>query len=294
MSAAAYLRLHADGRLRHRAAQAVAGLSSCTLCARRCGADRTIGIRRATCRIGRLAKVASWGAPARAELCLAGTGEILFSGCNLRCLSCATWAASWDGEGTEVTAEALADIMLAVQERGHQRLMLASPSHVPAQILEALCLAADQGFHLPLAWQSGGYDSLDTIRLLDGIVDLYIPDVKHGDASVARVCTGVADYPAVSGAVVAEMQRQVGHLVLGADGVARRGLLVRHLVLPSGLGGTAQVLAGLPVGTAVSLSDTYLPLFRADRHPKMNRRPTPDEAAAAVECARERDLKVVS
>lgn len=276
----AYLALYADGRLRQRARMALGRLAACTLCARRCGADRTQGIHRATCRIGRWAKLAPWGRVPAAGV-LAGAAEILFAGCNLRCLSCSTWAASWDGQGEEADARALADILLDLQRQGHRLVMLASPSHVPAQILEALCVAVEDGFRLPLAWQSGGYDSVDTLALLDGIVDLYVPDFKHGDGAAARVCLGVGDYPGVAAAAVAEMHRQVGPLRLGGDGLAWRGLLVRHLVLPNDLAGSAAVAAALPAGVPVQVMADYRPLHRADRHPKLNRRPSADEVAAA-------------
>lgn len=269
MSDAAYLALYADGKLHDRAQLALGRLAACTLCARRCGADRTQGIKRATCQTGRWAKVARWGA-STAIGDLAGAAEILFSGCNLRCLACSTSAASWDGEGDQVDGRALADILLELQRRGHGLVMLASPSHVPAQILEALCLAVADGFRLKLAWQSGGYDSLETLALLDGVVDVYVPDFKHGDGAAARVCLGVADYPEVTSAAVAEMYRQVGP-----------GVLVRHLVLPAGLAGSPAVAAALPAGVAVQVLDDYQPRHRANRHPKLNRRPSADEVAAA-------------
>lgn len=275
MSQAAYLVHHADGELRRRADMALTRLSACTLCARRCGADRTQGVRRATCRTGAVAPVASWGAAAGGLL--DGAADVLFAGCNLRCLACSTWQASWDGAGTLVDAEGLADILLEAQGRGHRMVVLSSPSHVPAQILDGLCAAVARGFHLPLAWATGGYDSLETLVLLDGVVDFYVADFKHGDDAAARLCAGVADYPQVAARAVSEMHRQVGRLRRDHSGRAVGGLLVRHLVLPNDLGGSERVFAALPAGTAVRILEDYEPQHRANRAPKLNRRPSAEE-----------------
>lgn len=293
MTDAAYLALHADGKLCQRAATALDRLAACTLCARRCGADRTQGIRRATCQTGAQAAMASWGAVQGGEGLLAGAAEILFAGCNLRCLACSTWAASWNGVGASVDAGALADIMLAAQAQGHRLMVLSSPSHVPAQILDGLRVAVGRGFRLPLAWASGLYDSVETLTLLDGVIDLYIADFKHGDGAAARLCAGVEDYPQVAARAVAEMHRQVGPLRRDGDGRAIAGLLVRHLVLPNDLGGSAAVFAALPAGTSVQVLDDYQPLHRANRAPKLNRRPSADEVAAARSWANSAGLRLV-
>lgn len=278
MSEPGYRALYTSGELRARADAALGRLATCTLCARRCGADRTHGVRRATCQTGVTAAVARWG-EAEGGAVLAGAAEVLFAGCNLRCLACSTWEASWDGAGTAVDASALADILLAAQERGYRMVVLSSPSHVPAQILDALCVAAGRGFRLPLAWATGGYDSLDTLALLDGVIELYVADFKHGDGTAARMCAGVADYPQVAARAVAEMQRQVGKLRRDGEGRAVGGLLVRHLVLPNGLAGSPAVFAALPPGTAVEILADYRPLHRANRAPKLNRPPSAGEVA---------------
>lgn len=282
----------ANRELRRRADTALARLAACTLCARRCGADRTRGIHRATCRTGVRAAVASVGTVLGDEL-LAGCEDILFAGCNLRCLGCSTAVASWDGNGAAVDAGALADILLAAQARGRRMVMLSSPSHVPAQILDGLCVAVERGFRLKLAWATGLYDSLETLALLDGVIDLYVADFKHGEAAAGRLCTGVADYPQVATLAVAEMHRQVGHLRCDAEGRAVAGLLVRHLVLPNDLAGSAAVLASLPPGTAVQVLESYLPQHRASRAPKLNRRPSADEVAAARTCAEAAGLRLL-
>lgn len=280
MPQAAYLALHRHGELRRRADTALARLAACTLCARRCGAGRTQGIRRATCQTGARAAVASWGA-AEGNALLDGAADVLFAGCNLRCLACSTWPASWDGDGVTVDANGLADILMEVQGRGHRMAVLSSPSHVPAQILDGLCAAAERGFHLKLAWATGGYDSPETLALLDGVVDLYVADFKHGDGAAARLCAGIADYPQVAACAVAEMHRQVGILRRDGQGRAVGGLLVRHLVLPNDLAGSEAVFATLPAGTAVQVLEDYRPLHRANRAPKLNRRPSAEELARA-------------
>jgi putative pyruvate formate lyase activating enzyme len=270
MNRPAYLALAADGRLQDRADAAIARLAACTLCARRCGADRHAGIAKASCRIGRLAKIHAWS-----------EGDIHFAGCNLRCLHCPTPAAGWDAIGAEATPERLAAIMLDVQRRGGRILVLVKPSHVAAQILEALVLAVAGGFRLPLAWRSGGYDSLDTLALLDGIVDLYLPDAKYGESAVARQCSGVSRYVETNRAIIAEMHRQVGPPQRDGDGLMFRGVQVRHQVLPNHLAGTEAALAGLPPGIAVSVTEDYRPTFRADRHAKLNRPASAEELAQA-------------
>lgn len=277
MEPAGYPALHASGILRRRADVALARLDSCILCARRCGADRTRGVRRATCQTGATAAVASVGSVEGGLL--DGAAEVLFAGCNLRCLACSTWQASWDGQGAAVNSDGLATLLLEAQDRGHRLVVLSSPSHVPAQILDGLCAAAARGFRLPLAWASGGYDSVDTLTLLDGVVDLYVADFKHGDGAAARLCAGVADYPEVAARAVAEMHRQVGPLRRDESGRAVGGLLVRHLVLPNDLAGSERVFAALPAGTAVQVLTDYQPLHRACRAPKLNRTPTAEELA---------------
>lgn len=287
MLRAAFLSLHADGTLRRRADLALARLAACTLCARRCGADRTQGIRRATCQIGATARVAS------VRMDADGAADILFAGCNLRCLGCSTAAASWDGVGEDMDAQALAALLLAQQAAGARRVVLSSPSHVPAQILDALCHAADAGFTLPLAWATGGYDSLDTLALLGGVIDLYVADFKHGDGAAARMCLGVDDYPRVAAAAVAEMHRQVGKLRRDEAGRPVGGVLVRHLVLPNDLAGSAAIFATLSPGTAVRVLNDYQPLHRAAKAPKLNRRPSGDEVAAVRRAATQAGMMLV-
>jgi putative pyruvate formate lyase activating enzyme len=224
----------------------------------------------------------------------AGSGTIFFSSCNLRCVYCQNWEISWEARGDLVFDEALAGMMLDLQRAGCHNVNLVSPSHVVAQVLGALCVAAEHGLRLPLVWNSGGFDSLEGLRLLDGVVDVYMPDVKYGSSEVARRCSHVSGYAEASRAAVKEMHRQVGDLVLDAHGLARRGLLVRHLVLPSGLAGTEDVMRFLAdeisPRTWVNLMDQYRPCYGASDVPALARRPTPVELRAALEAARRHGL----
>jgi putative pyruvate formate lyase activating enzyme len=294
----AYLRLLASGELDDRARNAARRLESCDLCARRCRVDRTASVRGAVCRTGERARVHAAFAHFGEEAPLtgwAGSGTIFFSWCNLRCVYCQNWELSWRGEGREVGPEDLAAMMLSLQGAGCHNVNLVSPSHVVAQILAALPVAARAGLRLPLVYNTGGHDSLEALALLDGVVDVYLPDMKYGDPEPARRCSHVRDYVTVNRAAVREMHRQVGNLVVDPDGIARRGLLVRHLVLPNGLSGTEEVLAFLAreisPATYVNLMDQYRPCFRAAEHDLLSRRPTAAELRDARDAARRLALR---
>ena len=267
----AFVSLHRTGELKARAVQARERLADCDLCARYCHVDRLKGIAGAVCRTGERARVHGFGPHFGEEDPLRGTrgsGTIFFSWCNLRCDFCQNWSISQKGDGEEVEPETLAARMLELQELGCHNVNLVSPSHVVAQILAALELAAGRGLTLPVVFNTGGYDSLEALRLLDGVVDIYMPDMKYADPAVARCYSHVPDYPVVNRAAVKEMHRQVGDLVLDDEGIAVRGLLVRHLVLPNGLAGTEKVLDFLAreisPDTYVNLMDQYHPAYKAD------------------------------
>ncbi len=293
----AYLSLSSSGELAERARAAEHHLQDCDLCARYCHVNRRKALRGAICRTGERARVHSFGPHHGEEECLsgwAGSGTIFFSGCNLRCVFCQNWEISWQGYGEDVSTEALARIMLQLQEMGCHNINLVSPSHVVAQILGALAVAAENGLRLPLVYNSGGYDSLEALALLDGVVDMYMPDMKYGGTETGRRYSRVPDYARVNQVAVRKMYRQVGDLVLDADGVARRGLLVRHLVLPNGIAGTDQVLAFLrreiSPNVYVNLIDQYRPCYKADLHPELNRAVTAAEFEEALASARRRGL----
>ncbi len=285
--AAAYLRLMVDGTLEQRARQASERLTRCDLCARYCRVDRTLGVRGAVCRTGATARVHGYGPHHGEEDPLRGTrgsGTIFFSGCSLRCEFCQNWDISHKAVGRELSPEALAEAMLELQLQGCHNINLVTPSHVVAQILEALAIAAPRGLRLPLVYNTGGYDSLEALTLLDGVIDIYMPDLKFGDSRPARDYAHVPDYWPVSRAAVREMQRQVGDLALDDEGVARRGLLVRHLILPGGLAGSEAVLRFLAEEisprTYLNLMDQYRPCYRAAEHPPLDRRPSARELEA--------------
>jgi putative pyruvate formate lyase activating enzyme len=253
----AYLALAQSGELKQRAQTALEGLANCRGCPRRCQVDRAQD-QKGICRIGRQARVASYGPHLGEEDCLRGwrgSGTVFFSGCNLLCVFCQNWDISHDCEGALVTAPQLAGFMLELQAQGCHNINWVTPSHVVPQALEALVLAAEHGLRLPIVYNSGGYDALETLRLLDGVVDIYMPDFKFWDPAVGARLARAPDYPEAARQALREMHRQVGVLALDERGLARRGVLVRHLVMPNGAAGTAQVAKWL----AQELSpDTYI------------------------------------
>ena len=294
MAEASYVALGRSGELRTRAARARARLEDCDLCARFCHADRTDGMHGAVCRTGVRARVDSHGPHHGEEDPLRGTrgsGTIFFSACNLRCDFCQNWSISQAGAGVEVGPDELAEFMLELEDAGCHNVNLVSPSHVVAQVLAALEIAAGRGLTLPIVWNTGGYDSPAALELLDGVVDIYMPDMKYGDSGTARRYSHAKDYWEVNRAGVKEMHRQVGDLVLDGGGIAVRGLLVRHLVLPNGLAGTREVLGFLSREisreTYLNLMDQYRPCFRADSIPALDRRITRAEWTEALAIADE-------
>jgi putative pyruvate formate lyase activating enzyme len=296
---AAYLRLARSGELKQRVTQAYARLEACDLCARECGVNRRQSSKGAGCRTGERAAVSSYGPHFGEEAPLVGrggSGTIFFSWCNLRCQYCQNAEISQLGQGQEVEPEDLARMMLDLQGRGCHNINLVSPSHVVAPILAGLLIAVEAGLRLPLVYNSGGYDSLKTLALLDGVVDIYMPDMKYADRDVAQRFSQVQDYAAVNQAAVKEMQRQVGDLTLDDRGVARRGLLVRHLVLPEGLAGTAEIVRFLrdqvSPNTYLNVMDQYRPCHRAHELPPLDRRITQQEYTEAVRLAQDAGLRL--
>jgi putative pyruvate formate lyase activating enzyme len=287
-----YRTLLASGELRRRAALAREMLRDCVGCARRCHVNRLAG-ERGVCRTGERAVVSSYFPHFGEEDCLRGwrgSGTIFFSWCNLRCVFCQNYEISQLGEGQEVSDEELAAIMLELQAQGCHNINLVSPSHVVPQILNAIAIAAEAGLNLPIVYNTGGYDSLEALRLLDGVIDIYMPDMKYADAAIARELSGVPKYPEVNQAAVQEMYRQVGDLVIDEHGLARRGLLVRHLVLPEGLAGTAEIARFLAEKvsrhTYINIMGQYHPAYRAASHPPLHRPVKPAEVREAEEAAR--------
>ncbi len=261
----AYLPLAESGELKERARGAVESLACCRGCPRGCGADRLRG-RKGRCGVGCQAIVASAGPHFGEEDCLRGTcgsGTIFFSGCNLGCVFCQNWEISHEREGRQVSAEQLARMMLRLQDLGCHNINWVTPSHVVPQALQALALAAERGLRLPIVYNSGGYDSLETLRLLEGVVDIYMPDFKVWQPRTAERLLQASDYPAVARAALREMHRQTGPLTFDQHRLARRGVLVRHLVLPHRLADTGAIARWLAAEVS---SETYVNVM-AQYHP---------------------------
>jgi putative pyruvate formate lyase activating enzyme len=292
----AYRALYEAGELASRAELARGHERACDLCARYCRVDRSTD-RLGACRTGLRARVASYGPHHGEEDPLRGwrgSGTIFFTWCNLRCQYCQNHDISQAPAGGLLTSDQLAEIMLHLQASGCHNINLVSPSHVVAEILEALVIACEAGLSLPLVYNTGGYDSPQALALLDGVVDIYMPDMKYSQAAVARRYSRIGRYPSVNRAAIREMHRQVGDLVIGPDGLALRGLLVRHLVLPGGLAGTREIVRFLSQevssNTYLNLMDQYRPAFKAHGTPPLDRRITREEFAAAEKLARQAGL----
>lgn len=286
-----YFSLAENGELKHRVEKAYELLKSCRLCPRKCGKNRTKG-EKGFCKTGLQAVVSSHGPHFGEERPLSGrhgSGTIFFTYCNLGCVFCQNYEISHLGMGEMVTPEKLARIMLELEEIGCHNLNLVTPTHVVPQIIEALSLAVAEGFSLPLVYNCGGYESMETLKLLDGIVDIYMPDFKFWDEKTSERLASAPDYPQVAREAIREMYRQVGDLATNGAEIAKRGILVRHLVLPSGLAGTGRVAGFLSreisSNTYVNVMDQYRPCYRADRYPEISRPLREREFADAVELA---------
>ena len=277
--------------LKERASIALALLASCQLCPRRCQVDR-LNDERGYGRTGRRAKVASYTPHFGEEPPLvgsSGSGTIFFSGCNLSCVFCQNWDISQMDAGREVKGEELARMMLALEDSGCHNINLVTPTHVVPQILEALVLARRDGLSVPLVYNSGGYDSVETLLLLDGIIDIYMPDAKYGQDGPAQRYSAAPGYTAVNKAALKEMHRQVGDLQMDGEGIALHGLLVRHLVLPAGAAGTEEVVRfisqEISVHTYLNVMAQYHPEYQACRYPELSRSITAREYAHALHLA---------
>jgi len=291
----AYCRL-GEGGLTARRGQALAMLSKCRLCPRECGVNRAEG-ETGFCDSGREALVASYGKHFGEERPLVGyggSGTIFFANCNLGCIFCQNYDISHLGHGRPVGPERLADMMIDLQRKGAHNINLVTPTHFLPQILEALVVAIRRGLSVPLVYNCGGYESVAALRLLDGIVDIFMPDAKYSDSEVAERLSQAPDYPECMKAAIAEMHRQVGDLQINEDGIAQRGLLVRHLVLPNNLAGSPAImrfLANLSPNTYVNIMAQYRPCYRAGEIEQINRRPTVEEYRQAVQAALDAGLQ---
>lgn len=295
MKGIGHARLHRSGELRARAEEAVASLASCRTCPWGCGIDR-LRDEKKICHTGRLARVSSYFPHHGEEECLRGwngSGTIFFARCNLGCVFCQNDDISHRDAGEEIEPEGIARMMLELQLLGCHNINLVTPEHVVPQVLEALELAIGDGLHLPIVYNTSGYDSLDSLRLLHGIVDIYMPDFKLWTEEAAGRYLKCPGYPEAARAALREMHRQVGDLVVSEEGLAERGLLVRHLVMPGLPEETREILRFLAEeispDTYVNIMDQYRPagLVGRDRFPEINRPLRGSEIAAAYRLARQ-------
>lgn len=292
-----YLELTKNGMLAERTQQLSKALEECRLCPWRCGVNRLAG-ETGRCQIGGDARVYSYMAHHGEERPISGvrgSGTIFFSGCNLHCVFCQNADISQQNYGLSVSAEKLAQMMLALQELGCHNINLVSPTHVVPQIIQALQIAAGSGLSLPLVYNTGGYDCQETLRLLDGVIDIYMPDMKYFNQQTAERLSGIKNYPAINQVAVKEMHRQVGDLVLDRNGIAIHGLLIRHLVLPGGAADTGKIAQfiseEISANAYVNIMNQYRPEYQSGDFPEINRRISQREYKAAVQSALDAGLR---
>jgi putative pyruvate formate lyase activating enzyme len=291
----AYLVTWRAGGLGAKVEAARAELANCRACPRDCEVNR-LRNEKAVCHTGRWPYVASAFAHFGEEDCLRGhrgSGTIFFSYCNLKCVFCQNWDISSRQAGRPLTADQIADVMLGLQGEGCHNINFVTPEHVAPQLVEAIALAAPRGLRIPLVYNTSAYDALVSLQLMDGLIDIYMPDFKFWEAASARRLARAADYPEVARAALLEMQRQVGDLRFGSDGVARRGVLVRHLVMPGYVDESAAIFCWLhnavSPDTYINIMGQYRPEHRvpgAERYADIDRYPNRKEMAAAFEAAR--------
>jgi len=291
-----YVKLVESGEIEKRIEALYERMNPCLLCPNECGVDRLSG-EKGICQVGSRPMVSSYGPHFGEEMPLVGfggSGTIFFTYCNMACVYCQNWEISHLGEGEEISVEDLARIMLLLQARGCHNINLVTPTHQVPFIVEAVKIAAREGLRLPLVYNCGGYESVETLRLLEGIVDIYMPDLKYADERIAFRLSKVPDYPRIAREAIKEMHRQVGDLEI-REGLAVKGLLVRHLVLPGDLSGTREVLEFLAreisPNTYLNLMDQYRPCGEAWKYPPLDRSLTREEYEKALEMAHEVGLE---
>ena len=282
--------LYHSGELARRAKEAREGLRHCTLCPHRCGVNRLAG-ELGRCRSGALPKIASWNLHFWEEPPISGTrgsGTLFFSGCTGRCRFCQNYPISQLGAGQEVTPKRLAEMMLDLQAKGAHNINFVTPTHWVPAILDALLHALELGLRLPLLYNSSGFERVETLRLLDGVIDIWLPDAKYADDQIALRLSGFWDYVVHNQNALSEMLRQVGsELAVDGTGIATRGMIVRHLVLPNGLAGTAEVMrwiaGNLSPAVHVSLMDQYFPAYECVEDPLLGRKVSTEEYELAFQ-----------
>jgi putative pyruvate formate lyase activating enzyme len=300
----AYLGLTEDGEIDRRVAAGLRELEDCCACPRECHVNRMNDEKR-ICHTGRYAHVASAFAHMGEEDCLrgwSGSGTIFFSWCNLQCVFCQNWDISQTQSGGECSPARIADLMLSLQKHGCHNINFVTPEHVVPQVLEAIAAAIPRGLNLPIVYNTSGYDSVGSLKLLDGIVDIYMPDFKFWERDSAKRLAKAPDYPDRAREAILEMHRQVGPLKFSPAGVARRGVLIRHLVMPGQLDESAAIFRWLAEkispDTYVNIMAQYRPQHEVGssardgsiRYTDINRAPTRKGILAAYEAAREAGL----
>ncbi|MDI3548365.1 MAG: putative pyruvate formate lyase activating enzyme [Halanaerobiales bacterium] len=291
-----YRNLYHSGELEKRAEKAYEILKDCVLCPHHCHVDRTkdeLGY----CRTGNDIKVASYGPHFGEEtplVGLRGSGTIFFSQCNLRCVFCQNYDISHLGEGEEVTVKELAEIMLFLQKRGCHNINFVTPSHMIHALLAATLEACETGLKVPLVYNSGGYDDVNALKLLDGVIDIYMPDIKYADEKVALNYSRIPKYFTIVKKAIKEMHRQVGDLKI-ENKIAVKGLIIRHLILPEDLAGTREIMEfiskEISPDSYINIMEQYYPAYKASEYEPLNRRITGDEYDKALEIAREAGLR---
>ncbi len=293
----AYISALKEGKLQEKVDQAKERLRECTICPRNCKVNRLEG-ETGFCKIGARAVISSANPHFGEEAPLVGSGgsgTIFMTSCNLQCVFCQNYEISHLMEGQEVDTDTLGGLMVGLQRLGCHNINFVTPSHVVPQILEAVKWAAEDGLRVPLVYNSGGYDSVETLRLLDGVVDIYMPDLKFMDSRMSKELMNAPDYPEVARAAIIEMHRQVGDLQINDKGIATRGLLVRHLVMPDDLAETRKAMRFLATevstNTYVNIMNQYRPCGRAHEYPKLDRSVTRDEYTRAIDEALEEGIE---
>ena len=292
----AYLKLSHD-EIWEKVSIAAAILKECTLCPRNCKVNRTEG-NMGFCQTKDKPFVASWGPHFGEERPLVGrhgSGTIFFSHCNLGCIFCQNWTISHLGEGSEISFERLAQIMLDLQNIGCHNINLVTPTHQMPMILHSIAIASEKGLNVPIVYNCGGYESVEAIKILDGVIDIYMPDFKYSSAEMALKYSKAKDYPEKAKTAIKEMYRQVGDLIIDERGIALRGLLIRHLVLPQDISGTEEVIRfiadEISRNTYINIMDQYYPCYKAFEHPPLDRRITTKEYTNAINLALKAGLK---
>lgn len=292
-----YHDLYQSGELLNRVREAYLRLAACDLCPHDCGVNR-LKDERGICGAGLKPKIASANVHKGEEPPISGSrgsGTIFLAGCSLKCRFCQNFPISQLGNGAEITTTALAERMLRLQRQGVHNINFVTPTHFLPQILAALWLGIPRGFRLPIVWNSSGYEKVDSLRLLDGVVSVYLPDMKYDDDATSVRLSSAPGYCGINRAAVTEMLRQAGHLQLDDDGVAVKGLIIRHLVLPKRLAGTRQTLGwiagNLGAGTHISLMRQYFPAHRALETADIDRKITDEEYDEAAEWLEEFGLE---